>query len=221
MSYILDALRKADAERERGHVPGIHAQPTFGGAAPPGSPRGGVPLAWIGVALGVLTLLLVIGWFVFRAAPGDAVTAQQPAAAPSTTAMLPAAAPASAALPPRTATAPADDDQPLPVIRQTLRPAPPAPAAKAGKEPATAASAADGAARVYATSELPEAIRRQLPTLTVGGSRYSDKASDRILIVNGQVFHEGDKIAPDLVLQQIRLKGAVLAFKGYRYLLPF
>ena len=28
MSYILDALRRADAERERGGVPGLHTQPT-------------------------------------------------------------------------------------------------------------------------------------------------------------------------------------------------
>ena len=27
MSYILDALRRADAERERGAVPGLHSQP--------------------------------------------------------------------------------------------------------------------------------------------------------------------------------------------------
>lgn len=27
MSYILDALKKADAERERGSVPGLHSQP--------------------------------------------------------------------------------------------------------------------------------------------------------------------------------------------------
>ena len=32
MSYILDALRKADAERERGAVPDLHAQ-----LLPPGS----------------------------------------------------------------------------------------------------------------------------------------------------------------------------------------
>ena len=29
MSYILEALRKADAERERGAVPDIHTQPLF------------------------------------------------------------------------------------------------------------------------------------------------------------------------------------------------
>ena len=30
MSYILEALRRADAERERGAVPNIHAQPLQG-----------------------------------------------------------------------------------------------------------------------------------------------------------------------------------------------
>ena len=34
MSYILDALRRADAERERGNVPGLHAQPMPAVTAP-------------------------------------------------------------------------------------------------------------------------------------------------------------------------------------------
>ena len=38
-----------------------------------------------------------------------------------------------------------------------------------------------------------------------------------MLIINGQVFHEGDKLAPELVLEQIKLKAAVLRYKGYRY----
>ena len=33
MSYILDALKRADAERERGHVPGLHSQGTPAPAA--------------------------------------------------------------------------------------------------------------------------------------------------------------------------------------------
>jgi general secretion pathway protein B len=38
-----------------------------------------------------------------------------------------------------------------------------------------------------------------------------------MLIVNGQVFHEGDTLAPGLSLEQINLKSAVLKLKGYRY----
>jgi general secretion pathway protein B len=38
-----------------------------------------------------------------------------------------------------------------------------------------------------------------------------------MLIVGGQILHEGDTIAPDLKLEQIRLKSAVFRFKAYRY----
>ena len=93
-------------------------------------------------------------------------------------------------------------------------------------KPATAAVAPGPAAsrpdeRIYAAAELPDDIRRQLPALAVGGSMYSPTPKDRLVIINGQVLHEGDRIAPDLVVERIRLKAAVLAFKGYRYLLAF
>ena len=46
---------------------------------------------------------------------------------------------------------------------------------------------------------------------------YSENAANRMLIINGQLFHERDKLGPGLVLVQIRLKSAVLEFRGYRY----
>jgi general secretion pathway protein B len=81
----------------------------------------------------------------------------------------------------------------------------------------TPASAATAAARIYQQSELPDAIRAELPPLTIGGSIYSENPANRMLIVNGQLFHEGDKLAPDLFVEQIKLKAAVLRYKGYRY----
>ncbi|EWS52751.1 hypothetical protein X551_04464 [Methylibium sp. T29] len=75
--------------------------------------------------------------------------------------------------------------------------------------------AAEG--RVHTVAELPDDIRRQLPAIAVGGSIYSAEAANRFLIINGQIFHEKDKLGPELVLEQIKLKAAVLRFKGYRY----
>ena len=46
---------------------------------------------------------------------------------------------------------------------------------------------------------------------------YSQNAASRMLIINGQVFHERDTLAPELTLVQIRLKSAVLDYRGYRY----
>ena len=46
---------------------------------------------------------------------------------------------------------------------------------------------------------------------------HSANPANRMLILNGQVFHEGDQVTPDLVLEQIKLKSAVLVYKGQRY----
>ena len=66
-------------------------------------------------------------------------------------------------------------------------------------------------------SELPADIRQTLPKVVISGSTYSDNPAYRMLIINGEVFREGEKPAPDLQLEQIRAKAAVLNFKGLRY----
>lgn len=66
-------------------------------------------------------------------------------------------------------------------------------------------------------TELPDEVRRELPAISVSGSIYSKSAANRMLVINGQVFHEGDELAPALVLEQIRQKSAVLKYKSYRY----
>jgi general secretion pathway protein B len=210
MSYILDALRKAEAERERGSVPGIHAQPAFGGGQPGGASaksRAWIVVLVLGVLLVLVVALAVYLWLGRR--PANEVVPVAVQSAPA------AVAPVAAALPTPASVAP-----PTPTAPPATRKARPAPAATtSASAPASTPSRTDE--RIYATKELPEDIRRQLPALSVGGSMYSPTPADRLVIINGQVLHEGDRVAPDLVLQQIRLKAAVLAFKGYRYTLAF
>ena len=257
MSYILDALRKADAERERGTVPGIHAQPIFAGApASAGARRGVPPWVWVAGAALALVLVAVIAWALLGGAGGSAPrtiaepVAPAPAAAPLAAMEprpAPSPAPASAVAPmtaaPMTA-APASAPAPAPAVAAkpasaetpvVRRPAPPVAARAALTEPRVAAAPASAPTasapkpepkataedRVYTLKELPDDIRRQLPNVNVGGSMYSANKADRILIINGQVLHEGDAIAPGLMLEQIKLKAAVLAFKGYRYAIAF
>ncbi len=245
MSYILDALRKADAERERGNVPSIHAQPMSPGPGAAGAPR--APRSPIGVIVAAVLLVIVgaaAAWWVLSARMRDNVPALPVAAAPVATA--PAAVVASsAAVPPAVTTAPAATAAPAvratpaPVAatpRKTTKPAATAPAASPAPSLAPAPTTAVAtppartepanpngplAGKVYALNELPDDIRRQLPTVNIGGSMYSPVRENRLLIVNGQVLHEGDKITPELVVDQVRVKAAVLAFRGYRYLLPF
>jgi len=202
MSYILDALRKADAERERGAVPGLHTQPVPAASAADMSRRGVAPAVWV-IGGALLLGAGVIAWTF----TGTHATRPIDAAAPGPVAEP---APAPASLPP-VALAPA----PASVLSMAPKPAPIEPVALA------AAKASDADARLYAVNELPDTIRHSLPNLAVGGSIYSDTPASRFLIINGRIFHEGDKIANDLSLEQIKLKAAVLRFKGYRVGITF
>jgi general secretion pathway protein B len=215
MSYILDALRRADAERERGAVPGIHAQPAMLGGTDSEAPGTARPWLWIGLVF-VLVLAAALGWWLLgRDAPPPAAAPVRAAPVPAPVIPAPAPAPVAApplvnALPPAPVPAPAKLDEAKPA-RQPQGAASKAPAPAAASVPAVTEQ------RVYQLSELPDEIRRELPTLAVGGAMYSQNPANRMLIVNGQSFREGDKLAPNLTLDQIRLKSAVLEYKGYRY----
>ncbi len=78
-----------------------------------------------------------------------------------------------------------------------------------------------GEPRIYTQAELPEDVRRDLPKIVIGGSSYSGDAASRMLMINGQIFHEGDQLGHGLVLERIKLKSAILAYKGYRYEVKF
>jgi general secretion pathway protein B len=239
MSYILDALRKADAERERGSVPGLHTHPVPAASAESPAMRRGVPVSWVAGGTAVLVAgALAWAWggrssdaphepprpvdappVAMATPPVVAKPAPEPvAAAPEPVAPAPAA-PAPVATPPVPAPVAAAPRPVTPAPARAQAPAPaPAPtrhaAAKPAPAPTPAASAAE--ARVYSVNELPADIRREWPPLSIGGSIYSDTAASRFLIINGQIYHEGDRIANGLSLEQIKLKAAVLLYKGYR-----
>jgi general secretion pathway protein B len=77
------------------------------------------------------------------------------------------------------------------------------------------------AAPVVRMQDLPDAIQRELPPLSVGGAMHSEVATNRMLVLNGGVFREGDQPAPGVVLEEIRLKSAVLSYKGHRYSISY
>ena len=90
-------------------------------------------------------------------------------------------------------------------------------ASSAATKAAPVAKAPEPEAKVSTLAELPDDVRRELPAIAVSGSIYSKSAANRMLVINGQVFHEGDALATGLVLEQIRQKSAILRFRTYRY----
>jgi general secretion pathway protein B len=259
MSYILDALRRADAERERGAIPGLHSQNFPTGDDPPEA-RSRLP-AWVWVLMGVCALLLgalLWLWLVGGEAKPEPRVASAPLpvteALPAPTPAMPAApalaAPSSATPAPATDAAARPQSPPMPAAGHAPRdavptgrpgastqsaPAPPAsspsPAAQPNPRPAGPAAQRElrkplvpepvAELRAPPLSALPENLRRELPTMMVGGSVYAKTPANRILILNGQPFHEGDSPMSELVLEQIKLKSAVLKYKGQRFELSY
>ena len=221
MSYILDALRRADSERDRGAVPDVHARqvPMAAGQDEPAH-ASLPPWAWVGAALLVL-LIGALAWLLIGREPVREVVAMAPAPVPAPAVLVVPAPPAVLVAAP--VVPPAPRPAALPLAKPAVRAVAPAATAAAKPEGANEAKAKPSVVepRTYTVAELPDEVRRELPALAVGGAMYSENAASRMLIINGQLFHERDKLAPGLVLVQIKLKSAVLEFKGYRYGITF
>lgn len=217
MSFILDALQRADAERARGAVPGLHARPVSNpvAAANTGS-RKRMGLAVVGSL--ALALAAAIGWMWLRNPQPAVVTAasmplvQTPVPTPA----IPAAATAVTALPAVAPTA---------ASVQPPKPVPMAPSTSPQRQSSVAISPANPAKEVAAVaaptapllSELPEDIRRQIPALAITGAVYSDNPAQRLLLVNGQVLGQDSLAAPDVTLVEIRSNHSEFSFRGTRF----
>jgi len=273
MSYILEALKKAQAERQLGNAPTIHAQQAVP-VAPARAAGGRKPLL---VGLGAGALVVAAGaLFVWRQAPTaapparlDAARTPAPAPARAPDALQvsapPAPAPARVAEPPITpaAQAPAaaasvgqtPAARPGPAAPAVAAPAVPAQAAiapapaparvnePAAARPAPAVPAQVAAAPTRATEpaaarpappaqaaakpapedslpflqQLPDAQQRDIPRVTFGGYMYSANPADRLLLVDKTLRHEGEEVAPGLVLEKLLPKAAVMNYRGLRY----
>lgn len=238
MSFILDALKRADAERAHGRVPGLHTQ-----AMPPGRPVAALRqpvrpylLLLSGVVIALLCLALW-NWLRPSLAASNSPETPPPVAAlspPVPSAISPT--PVAVATPPETQASASPPAATITTNRYTtstnaqaaikapvLAKTPAKSAAPAERprekqaQPLVAAPTTPPGNRNPALNELPEDIRQALPKLVISGSIYSETSAHRMLIINGQVFHEGEKPAPNLELEQINPKTAIFNFKGQRY----
>ena len=213
MSYILDALKRAEAERARGTVPGLHAQSVATAAAPPVAARSSL---WLAMAAVLALAGTVTGVALLRAPAAIepvhaamAVPAEAPASGSAPSAH-PDAVPTQAALPappavPRTPAAPTP--------AAAKRPPPPAVATVAAKAGDDQRSGANAPLR----SELPESLRREIPALTITGAVDSANPAQRLLLVNGQVLPQGGSPAAEVTLLEIKAQSSLFSFRGTQF----
>ena len=226
MSFILDALKKSENERQRRTGPSL-ADVRAG--APERRRPPWLLLASLLLAVNLIIVLAVVLWPKEDPAP-PAIAAVTPGPPPQTSAPpvdpVPLPAP-----PPRPAAEPAPAPRPAvrPLAEETASPRPAPPAAVASPSPvnppetnppsaaAPVAAVADG---LPTLNELIVDGRINLPSLHVDIHVYSRAPPDRFVFINNRKYREGDQLGEGPRVEEISKTGVVLNHRGQRFLLP-
>jgi general secretion pathway protein B len=65
--------------------------------------------------------------------------------------------------------------------------------------------------------ELPKNVQQQIPPITISGAISSESNSEQLLLINNQVLGVGNLVAPDVRLEEISSASVVFSFKSQRF----
>ena len=224
MSFILDALKKSEIERQRQSMPGLIDTPSA-------LRRGRLPL-WA-LLLGCLLAINIVVLVFVLLRNGTPVVASAPARRADTAA-------------PAEVKSPAVDDHFSPLSAAPVyAPEIPVAAAESPSAPASALEAPHAGAQRAAphtfrrpdpllvdaeandNEELLPSINeinltgaQALPELHLDVHVYATKPADRFVYINMRKYHEGNTLQEGPVLERIRRDGVVLNYQGVRFVLP-
>lgn len=231
MSFILDALKKSESDRQRQSGPSLFEVKV----APP---RRALPIWAVAIAVLLGINIIVVSWMLLRHPAEEQPTAAHPAAAiPAPTRELalnagkslapPASAPPSAlAAAPTTAV----KSNPPPAPTPDARPVDQSGAAQpdvitpSDFAPAVEPAGSSGPASGSATDDLP--LYQQivasagLPALHLDLHVYAQRPRDRFAMINMHRVQEGETLPSGVQVETIRPDGVVLSYRGTRFLLP-
>jgi general secretion pathway protein B len=236
MSFILDALKKSESDRQRQSGPALFEVKV----APP---RRGLPLWAIAIAVLFVVNLGIIAWMMLRHPRAEAavnvtpapLVAAAPAPQPLPAQQAPAAAPLVAA--PGAQGVPQQPPLAVPASAPYPGAAPPAaqspPAAGAAEEPNPEDFAPAQEPPPYKTSRVQRATAEgvplyqeaaaapgnHIPALRLDLHVYAERPQDRFVMINMRKLREGDTLPGGVRVETITNDGAVLSFNGSRFLL--
>jgi general secretion pathway protein B len=233
MSFILDALKKSEIERQRQTEPGL----MDAGAV---QRRGRLPV-WallLGLLLAINIAVLLVMLMRNRApsvrstpaAPANAAPAAQVAAEnPATFSPLDSAPVYAPEIPLAAATGSAAADSAPPAARPPVSYVAPlrAPAPRAGaralRRPdpvlTDADAGADSGEILPSISEISLTGAQALPELHLDVHVYATDPADRFVYINMRKYHEGAALTEGPRVERIRRDGVVLNYQGLRFIL--
>jgi general secretion pathway protein B len=223
MSYILEALKKSDQQRQRGATPTLPAaQATL---------KAGKKLfsvTYVLIAVGLLCTGIAIGWL----RPWLSAATVEQAAGPSATLVSPTFVPEPPALNKNSegklavqkSASGVQIDPGVEILPNNNVPS----GRSAGREPSVAVSQPivktsiqpaefPTKQKAIPLTELPLTIQQEIPAMTIQLHSFSSKPENSIVSINSRLMKEGDSLTPELKLEQITPNGVVFSYKGYRF----
>ena len=217
MSFILDALKKSETDRQRNANPGMYELKVA-------APRTRFP-AWAIILALLLGINVLVGvWYLIKT---DQPAQIRRAATAATVAPVPAAA---AAVTPATSAELAPETGRTDVARGIFNPADFEPAVEPQKTPPAAARTAPGAIRAPAAARQPATqglpSREDLllegiavPEVSMSLHVYDPDPARRFAFINGNRIQEGTALPGGILVQAITPEGAILRWQDRRFLL--
>ncbi len=226
MSFILDALRKSDTQRQEQAGPGL--------ATTPQQTRKKTRSVWIPLLVGVLVLnALVMGWVLLNdpetneqippaasanVGDGAGTRSLRKEALPATPAPTPptpatntggavAATEAAAAIQPI-------DPTPAASVTETIRTTP-----VAEPEPVVNIVAAEDAAAPPSFQQLLIAGILSMPNLHLDIHVYAGEPDKRFVFINMDKYREGERLSDGPIVETITRTGVILTHQGNRFTL--
>lgn len=245
MSYILEALRKAERERNLGQVPTLAGLPD---ANPPPPRR-----LWPWMLAAALAANVLVAVLIYLFPRQDAHLPAVETLPPPPVAALPPAEslPAESMNPPvDEVTQPVLDEMPaeeLPVEPAPVRPiraqprrqtpvdaysgseveqpqstqeAPAEEAALPVEEEPVPAQRASGGENVPTLRDMPPDFRRSVQAIRIDAHFYSEDPARRFVMINLRKYHEGERLLEGPELERIEQDGLLLSYQGQRFRMP-
>jgi len=237
MSFILDALKKSETDRQRQSSPALFEVKVA-------APRRRFPLWAAGLAILLGVNMLVLVWLLLRR-PEPVVQAAPITAPAATTPMAASAAPAGMVTVPATVTLPTTVNIPVnaapsvslgsasqgatsPATEEPLlqgeEPAVPPDYDPRDYRPAITPAQAGAIAAARRNGQLPSrdevlAQGSALPELRLDMHVYSDVPADRFVFINMRKLREGDSTPEGVRVDEITRNGVELSYRGKQFAL--
>ena len=211
MSYILEALKKSEQERQIGHVPDISVV-----QEPPARPVPQWPRWLVGAILINVLILGLIAWqpWETRKVPEQSAARAPAVSQPTDTVREAPELSLADARPAADDRAESPSPLPEPV---TQMPLPAAAAVTTPAAPPAEEAFERSSSDVPRWDDLPVAVRDELPVPRIDVHVFAREPARRFVLINLRKHKEGDMLDEGATVEAILADGIVLSYRGQRY----